>query len=58
MEVLKKQAANNQAEYDRVSKENQKLQVHLTINININIKFALQQELYELQGKDVDKKDQ
>ena len=27
MEALKKQAANNQSEYDRLSKENQKLQV-------------------------------
>ena len=27
MDVVKKQAANNQAEYDRLSKENQKLQV-------------------------------
>ncbi|XP_065911823.1 B-cell receptor-associated protein 29-like [Dysidea avara] len=41
MAVLKKQAANNEAEYDRLAKENQKLQ----------------QELYVMQGKDVDKKD-
>lgn len=29
MAVLKKLAANNEAEYDRLAKENQKLQVHI-----------------------------
>jgi len=31
MAVLKKLAANNEAEYDRLAKENQKLQVHVFV---------------------------